>query len=425
MRKLGLIFVISALLILILWSGPYGLEEDNDGNLVWANLAKNNFFHTEEDSIENILLEWIPTWHVTISNHPDGSPPVINPLVELWTELNIANYWPSDPLVFSHEPGTDLYIWDFDDLEIPEPDALSVYFNEPEDPIIALPRFRAERSVDPEILRDEVTTQTTFFTFTLEEPLPPEINSLWIAIGHPVMVYQDDRLVETSVISWTDVEGWSPQVTSRQIIWHAAPSNVEVGKTYQFQVTLENTKKSDLLIGSPLYKPPVQVNYQRAEDFPVVPGYSVMITDRDNLVQVTLSSENEVDWWPNITDSSASLIFDPIVSELTPPPPPFYVLIDADLRLEPEVLSLKERGVVTAFVKLPHPYMVEDIDISTVMLQNSSAKRGIVTNDIMILKFKADQLEDISPGTHVEFLLKGELSDGSIFKGTDHITVIQ
>lgn len=167
------------------------------------------------------------------------------------------------------------------------------------------------------------------------------------------------------------------------------------------------------------------MNYQRAESFPAEPGYSVMITDNNNLVQVTLSLENEVDWWPNITDSCSALIFDPIVSELTPPPPPFHVLITANLRLEPEVFSLNNQGVVTAFVELPHPYNVKDIDISTVMLQNAPPIWGIAADDILILKFRAVQLEDISPGANVEFLLAGELSDGTIIKGRDHITVIQ
>ena len=76
------------------------------GNQVFTSLSKKKYSHTDKDGIDNIAVEWWPTWEVGISNFVDGGPPVVDPRIEIETSLNIERIWPSDPLIYSHEPGT-------------------------------------------------------------------------------------------------------------------------------------------------------------------------------------------------------------------------------------------------------------------------------------------------------------------------------
>jgi hypothetical protein len=183
--------------------------------------------------------------------------------------------------------------------------------------------------------------------------------------------------------------------------------------------------KSPLLLGSPIFKPGVKVGYSREENpIPPVTGNSVTFTDPYNVVSATFSSSGIVDWIPGYTDNWFDFWFNPKVSEITPPPPPFHVLIPAIVQIKPETLQLKSKGVMTAYVQLPEQYRIEDINISTVTLQGAPAVRGNIEGNTLVLKFDRQKLQNIVTGGEIELLLSGQLTDGSIFKGTDAIRVI-
>jgi hypothetical protein len=67
---------------------------------------------------------------------------------------------------------------------------------------------------------------------------------------------------------------------------------------------------------------------------------------------------------------------------------------------------------------------VKDIDLYSVVFQGARNIRGIIDGDTLILKFNRQDLQNVGPGEEVEFLLTGQLTDGTIFKGTDAIRVI-
>jgi len=394
------------------------------GNKVHAELTRGNWYFTNEDSTDNIPLTWSHQWFTNVVNTLDGGSPVKNPIVKLQTKLNLLRFSIDDPLVFTAQPELGLYIWDFKGLQIEEPAHLPLSMWEQEENLIAKPGFSISRSVEPEILTEGVTFQTITVTFKLEEPLSPEVNNFSIRIGSPLIVYQGYRLVEGQFVSQMPVAGWdnySPDDLSAE--WAITPSNIELNRTYKFQSTLKSVKSIDL-IGSPIFKPGVLINKARWQNPQSVTANSVTITDPNNIISATFSADNIVDWTPGVSDSRFDFWVNQIVSQVISPEPPFHVLIDADVDIKPETLNLKSKGVLTAFIKLPEQYSVKNINVNTITCNGASAIKGIVNNNnTLIVKFRRQdlQLQEIDPEEEIELTVTGQLSDGTMFEGSDEV----
>ena len=394
-------------------------------NLVHAELGHGNWYVTDEDSITNVPIIWDHQWFTNLVNLPDGGPPVLNPKVQFQTDLALVRFWPNDPLILTAQPSLGLYTWNFSGLEIKEPAHLPISAWETEDTLIVRPRFTASRSIVPETLTGADTLQTISVTFRLEEPLPSGVNQLGIYVGSPVSAYQSHRLVEGHFVSQIPVEGWNAGTDGVSAWWYAAnPSTVTIGNTYRFQAVLESVKSPDLL-GSPIFKPGVMVGYLHWQNWPTVTGNSVTIASPDGIMKASFSADNIVDWRQSFNDSRFDFWFRSVVSPITLPPLPFHVLISADVRIEPETVNLKSKGVMTAFVRLPKEYSVKDVDVSTVKCQGAPAVKGVIDGDTLIIKCNRQDLRNIQPGKEVRLLVTGQLADGSIFEGTDVVRVIQ
>lgn len=50
-----------------------------------------------------------------------------------------------------------------------------------------------------------------------------------------------------------------------------------------------------------------------------------------------------------------------------------WAAIPATIRIEPEILNIKSKGVFTAFIELPEEYNVTDIGIDTVVCEGAKA----------------------------------------------------
>jgi hypothetical protein len=94
--------------------------------------------------------------------------------------------------------------------------------------------------------------------------------------------------------------------------------------------------------------------------------------------------------------------------------------------IDPNTLNLKSKGKwITCYISLPNGYDVNEINIHTVMLENTvSAKWGDVQGEIFMVKFDRSDVQDIlSAGTY-NLKITGELADGTPFEGySDEIRV--
>jgi hypothetical protein len=98
--------------------------------------------------------------------------------------------------------------------------------------------------------------------------------------------------------------------------------------------------------------------------------------------------------------------------------------IVAGLTIKPEVINLKSHGVFTGFITLPEGYDPADIDISTVVCAGAHAVSGKVIPTMLIAKFRVQDIVGINPGPAVEFMVTGQLYDGTPFCGVDTVRVI-
>ena len=150
----------------------------------------------------------------------------------------------------------------------------------------------------------------------------------------------------------------------------------------------------------------------------VVPEPDALPTDTYS-VEVEVLIDGEIE--------TTVLAEDVPISEIPEEPYVFESLpeITASVKIEPETLNLTSEGVFTAFVQLPEEYDVKDIDVETIESDGAEViKSNIRGNDTLVVKFDRQDLVDISVGNEVEITVTGELIDGTRFKGSNIIRII-
>lgn len=105
--------------------------------------------------------------------------------------------------------------------------------------------------------------------------------------------------------------------------------------------------------------------------------------------------------------------------------------IEADIEIKPSTLNLQSKGKwLTCHIWLPDDYNVSDIEPNTIRLL---AEPNDIYPDwlwfegqeeLAMAKFNRSKLNDILVPGDVELTLTGQLTDGTIFEGTDVIRVI-
>jgi hypothetical protein len=111
------------------------------------------------------------------------------------------------------------------------------------------------------------------------------------------------------------------------------------------------------------------------------------------------------------------------------------IIVEATIDIEPDTLNLKSNGMfITAYIELHDDYDLINILVSTILLNNSvPAKLHPVDigdhdsdniPDLMVKFYRSAVQEIIEPGEEVEITVSGELSDGTLFVGSDKIRVI-
>lgn len=114
--------------------------------------------------------------------------------------------------------------------------------------------------------------------------------------------------------------------------------------------------------------------------------------------------------------------------------------ISATVAFKPETLNLKERGRwVTAFIELASPYDVNNINVSTVSIEEVvPVSWGKVEKYKLMVKFDTSVVIDFiwtskllhmrivppQENKYIELTVTGRLADGTWFEGKDRIKVI-
>lgn len=109
--------------------------------------------------------------------------------------------------------------------------------------------------------------------------------------------------------------------------------------------------------------------------------------------------------------------------------------IQATIDIDPDTLNLNSKGKwITCYIELPEDYDVEDIDVSTIKLNDQvpaeSRPTGIGDCDDdgiaeLMVKFDRSAVQEIlEAGNEVEITLTGELEDDTKFEGSDTVRVI-
>ena len=109
-------------------------------------------------------------------------------------------------------------------------------------------------------------------------------------------------------------------------------------------------------------------------------------------------------------------------------------LLEATLDFDPDVVNCRSSGPVTCYVELPEGSDPADIDIATVMLNNTIPALTEPTSvgdhdldgtpDVMVKFSRADVIDLLPEGEEVEVVVGGALVDDTAFAGADVIRVI-
>lgn len=142
------------------------------------------------------------------------------------------------------------------------------------------------------------------------------------------------------------------------------------------------------------------------------------------------------------TRTALAILFLTVVGIQLMMPPIACSSIEASVEIKPETLNLKEQGVITAFIELPDPYNVSDIDVDTIKLRVKDAGdyvtpiRCFTADGKLIAKFDASNVADhiltklihmqiIPPQAKhtIDLVIEGRVNEET-FKGSYQIRII-
>ncbi len=118
---------------------------------------------------------------------------------------------------------------------------------------------------------------------------------------------------------------------------------------------------------------------------------------------------------------------------VTPAATPTPAVISADVEIKPEMINLRSGGKFKAFIQLPSPYSIYDIDTQSVTCEEVKAMKGKAYTNQFIAIFKVKDLTSKikiiknrkvkKKFKKVELTVSGSLEDGTKFEGSDTIVV--
>ena len=102
--------------------------------------------------------------------------------------------------------------------------------------------------------------------------------------------------------------------------------------------------------------------------------------------------------------------------------------VPAEVRIVPRTINLTSKGRwITCHISLPEGYNVADIDPNSILLEDEIRPASFRVDEekqIAIVKFNRSGVQDILKMGEVELTIAGQLTDGTVFEGTDVIKVL-
>jgi len=102
--------------------------------------------------------------------------------------------------------------------------------------------------------------------------------------------------------------------------------------------------------------------------------------------------------------------------------------IQAEVRITPRSINLASKGKwITCYIQLPEDHSVADIDSNSILLNCKIQAESVQVNEqqqVAIAKFSRSEVQGILNVGDVELTISGQLTDGTIFEGTDVIRVL-
>jgi hypothetical protein len=85
----------------------------------------------------------------------------------------------------------------------------------------------------------------------------------------------------------------------------------------------------------------------------------------------------------------------------------FSCVPPVNVKIEPETLNLKSKGVLTATLTVPKGYDIRDWNIHDVSCEGASAVNGTIAGNTYIAKFNRQDLKEVVAGNAVSLTVKG------------------
>jgi hypothetical protein len=99
-----------------------------------------------------------------------------------------------------------------------------------------------------------------------------------------------------------------------------------------------------------------------------------------------------------------------------------------EVRVEPEVLILKKKGVFSAFITMPPDYEMKDWNLQNITCEGAPARFGFAFGNVYYVAFNTQDLQNVTPGKSVTFTVKGKFNHGgkdALVQASDTIRVIK
>ena len=233
-------------------------------------------------------------------------------------------------------------------------------------------------------------------------PLPP------VPFGGPLSKMGDGTSTITNCIFW---ENWPQQIVDLNR-WGSSPISVEYSDVQGGWPGFGNIDADPCFVKAGYWDANgiwIEGDYHLLTDSPCI--------DAGDPNYIAEPNETDLDGRPRVIGGR----IDMGAYEYSPP-------IPAEVRIIPRTINLASKGKwITCYIWLPEDYDVADIDPNSVVLEGEIEPEWFAVDEqqqVAIVRFRRSEVQEILNTGQVELTITGQLTDGTIFEGTDVIRVI-